>query len=567
MKIKNLDTALTRKFVMYFVPYLYSEFLLLVLMLLGTAGSLVTPYVLKIIIDDIFPKGNLRALIQILIFLLVVYILRIACSVIIDILNTSISQKIVADIRSDILSVTLKRDTGYFKTINHGELIYTVMNDVHVIQNALSSLLTDLLNNALNVLGILIMLGVLNLKLTLMSLTVIPVIMVSIRKFTPFIQRSFRNIQETEEHLNGFFMEKLRNIRVIKSFNTLAYEEGRLHSISNKLITNYRKNAKISSLNSNITTFLIAIGPIIVLIYGGIGVFAGTMTVGALIAFIQYLNRLYSPSISIMNNYNQLLKSVISMERVGKYLDLEDTEQDRGKKEEIKDFRKIIFDDVTLIRDNTTILEGVSLNFERGKLYGVLGPSGSGKSSFVNLLCGFIQPSSGSVSIDAGKAINMVSNWSCFLGLIEKENQLFNGTIYENIKYGNFGATDSAIDVASRLACFLPVVDKLPQGYETVINETGTMLSDGQKQRISIARALLKSPSIIIFDESTSTLDLELENRLIANIKLTYEDAIIIIITHRYNILKQVDHIYAFEDGRLKKEGSLEDFHLELSLL
>lgn len=534
-------------------------------MVVGTIGSLATPYVLKIVIDDIFPKGNFNDLVTLLGFLLGVYILRIVCSLIIDVLNISISQKIVADIRNDILASTLKKPITFFREINHGELIFTVTNDVHVIQNALSSLITNLLNDSLNVIGILIMLAILNLKLTLISLIIIPFMIISIRKFTPVLQRSFRKVQETEEVLNGFFMEKLRNIRVIKSFNTFSFEENKLKSISTKLIDVYRKNTTMSSLNSNVITFFVAVGPLIVLIYGGRGVFAGTMTLGALIAFIQYLNRLYSPTINIMNNYNQLIKSAVSMERVGKYINFEKAIREKLIATNVENFKRIEFADVTLVRNANILLDHISLSFEKGKIYGVIGPSGAGKSSFINAICGFMKPDTGSICTELGTSVYEIENWSDSIGLIEKENQLFNGTIYENIRYGSFNATESDVQKASDQAGFTQVINKLQEGYKTVINETGTILSDGQKQRISIARALLKKPPIIIFDESTSTLDLELEKSLIVNLRASYKDSIIIIITHRYNILKEFDYIYAFENGQLKRSGRPEEFKNEIS--
>jgi len=558
---------LTGKYLKYFRPYIFDILLLITLMIISSAGSLATPYVLKIIIDEIFPKGDFTQLIAILIFLVVIYVLRILCNLWTDILDNKISQNVVGKIRSDILSTLFLKDINFFKNVNTGDVLFTIIDDVRNIQTTLSSLILSLLNDVFVVLGIIIMLSLLNFKLTVVSLLIIPLIMYSIKKFSPLIQKHFKDVQESEGLLNNFFLQCFRNIRAIKSYETFSFENKKLSAI-NHLIYNSNKNSTFfSSINGSIVTFFIAIGPILVLIIGGKSVFTGALTLGSLIAFIQYINRLYSPAINIMRTYNQINKALISMQRVLPYLPSENADNVVSTPTTVKlaaesqiSFDKLIFSNVSLTIKEEKILSDLNIEFKKGHIYGIIGPSGSGKSSIVNLICGFLTPSAGIIKIGDSISITQIKNWTSYLGLIEKENQLFSDTIISNLKYGSADVSQEQVARAVEHAMFKEVLESSVTGYDAVINDTGSTLSDGQKQRISIARALVKAPPIIIFDEATSSLDPILESSIVNNLKKHYKNAIIIIVTHRISSLQAFDFIYAIEKGTLIKKGPPELF-------
>jgi ABC-type multidrug transport system fused ATPase/permease subunit len=557
---KNIDRL--RFFLKYLKPHIGFELLILASLVIESAGSLATPYALKIIIDDIFPKGNYTQLIQLLIGLVAIYIIRISCTVFIETSYANISEKIVSQIRSDMLVNILNRPIGFFKEVKSGDLLYTIMNDVQNIQSSVSSLILSFLDNLLTVIGILIMLGILNFKLTLISLFLLPVIFFSIRKFSPHLQQSFRRIQEIQGSINNFFIEKIRNIRVIKSYNTHQFEHTKLWVLQRASISNAIRNALMNSMNGNIITFLVAVGPIIVLIYGGKMVFQGGMTIGALIAFIQYLNRLFTPTISIMNSYNQFNKALVSMERVYPYIDR--IRPGTGQKIlNPVNIETITFKSVNYVVMNKEILSNVNMFFQTGKIYGIVGPSGSGKSTIINLFCGFILPTEGSIIINDQFDLNSFTNWQSNLGLIEKENQLFNGTILENLEYGGFEQNGNSIANVCEDAELQEFINVLPEGLNTLVNETGTFRSDGQKQRISVARAFYKNAKVIILDEATSALDEKLERKIIKKLRLRYSQSIIIVITHRLSILSELDYLYSLDEGKIKFEGQPGEILLE----
>lgn len=558
METRQLNTSYIKRFIRYLRPHIGGEVLLLLMMLIASAGSLATPYILKIIIDDIFPKGNYSQLITILFTLIVIYLVRIICSIFTDLLYARISQRVIAAIRADVLNTILARPILFFREVKPGDLLFTIMNDVQNIQLAVSSFVLTFTSDLLTVIGIMIMLAILNLKLTVISLLILPAVIFSIRRFTPHLQSNFRNIQELQELLNNFVLEKIKNIRVVRSYNATKFEQNNLFDLQQQDIKANTRNAVLSSLNTNITVFLVAIGPVIVLMYGGKAVFEGALTIGSLIAFIQYLNRLYSPSMNIMNSYNKFAKALVSMERVSKYLPGDSPEKSGAIR--TPDFQSITFRNVSFAINDSQILHEVNLRFEKGNIYGIIGPSGSGKSTISSLLCDFIRPTTGEILLDEKVPVSYLSDWQNSLGLIEKENQLFSIPIFENIRYGSFDASDSEVLKAATDAGLMEFVENLPAGFNTSINESATSLSDGQKQRISIARAFLKKANVIIFDEATASLDIKLEQQIISSLRKNHRDAIIIIITHRLQSLRHVDYVYNIENGFVVQEGALDAF-------
>lgn len=558
MAAKHHHASYIKRFIRYLYPHLGLELLIFLLMIITSAGSLATPYILKIIIDDIFPKGNYTQLVWILAVLVVIYVIRILCSVCTDMLYARVSLRIVAAIRSDILRNILARPMSFFRLAKPGDILFTVMNDVQNIQAAVSVLVLTFMTDLLTVTGIVIMLALLNLKLTLISFLILPLMIFSIRKFTPLLQANFRKSQDLQELLNNFVLEKIKNIRVVRSYSTATYEQNKLHALQQQDIQLGTRNALLSSLNSNATVFLVAIGPVVVLMYGGKAVFEGLLTIGALIAFIQYLNRLYSPTMNIMNSYNNLTKALVSMERVSKYMD--DVSPVTKDRIPTPDFQAITLEHVSLADNGKCILDDVNMRLEKGKIYGIIGPSGSGKSTICNLLCDFVKPSSGHVLLDDEIPVHSLSDWHQSIGLIEKENQLFSQTIFENVRYGSFDAAMKEVREAATQAGLAEVLEDLPQGIDTIINENGTTLSDGQKQRISIARALVRKARLIVFDEATAALDIQLEQHVIDGLRTHHKDAVIVIITHRLHSLRAVDYVYSVANGSIVKKGPPEEF-------
>ncbi len=537
-------------FLSFIKPYITKKIFLFALMILSSVSALATPYVLKIIIDDIFPHKMYKDLVNLLLILIGIYIYRIISSIITDIIYTKVSKGIIADLRVDIFRRILRKKSDFFREQKPGEIVFLLTNDVGNIQNTLSALVLNVINNLFTVISILVMLLALDVKLTFISLLIVPFIIINTKKFIPPIKRNFEKVQNIDSKIYNFFITVIRNIRVIVTYGTLHFEVENAKGLHKQLVTASTKSTLYEAFSRNITTFLMALGPVIVLLFGGKMVFEGVLTIGSLIAFIQYLNRLYTPAVSLATSFNDYERAKISMQRIYKHIEGGD-ETAASLFNYTQRINKISFRNVGFsYNKGKSVLTNVSLEFEKGKIYGIIGESGSGKSSLVNVLCKLEKPSEGGIYAD-GMDIQEISNWHDHIALIEKENQLFNDTILYNIKYGSPEAAHELIQKILQDAQLESVISTASDGIETIVSDSATVISDGQKQRISIARALLKYPSVIVFDEATSPLDINLEKTIINNIREKYQDSIIIIITHRLNILKELDSVYKVEDGTI----------------
>ena len=535
-------------FVKYLKPYIALEVILLFLLLGSSLLALVTPYVLKIIIDDIIPQRDYNELVKILLILVSVYVVRIVSNLIFETLFTRLNQSIINDIRLDLFSNMLIENRMIRKE-KIGELVFILKDDVENIQEGISSFGLKIANNGSMIIGITIMLFLLNTKLTLLSLTVLPIIIFSTRYFLTRIKKAFSNIQIIDAEIHDYFFERLKNIRVILSYNTIDYELKKSIGLHNKLKGNHTHAAMIKGLSNNITGFFIAIGPLFVLLYGGKQVLMNIMTLGSLIAFMQYLNKLYNPMLNLINGYNELEKTKVSMTRVHKYFTKTPTKSKKILKNE--PLESLHISDVSFAYGNKLVLNKINMEFKKGKIHGIIGASGTGKSTLIDLICGFIEPDMGEILFNKNHNVHDLINWHSYYALIEKENQLFSTDIISNVKYGNFDVNANDVKNAIRLAQLEEVIERLEFNGETKLTNNCTSLSDGQKQRISISRALLKKPKILIIDEATSSLDPKTEEKIFYHLKRNCIDSLIIFVTHRPSSLKYCDNVYELKNRNL----------------
>jgi len=552
-------------FLSFMKAHIRLQIVLLILMVISSVCSLASPYVLKIIIDDIFPHKTYSYLVNTLCILVLIYVIRIGINILSDIAFTKISKDIIADIRVDVLSKILKNNLNFFRDHKSGEIVFLLTNDIGNIQNMMSSLLLGFLSNIFTVLSVLFMLFTLNVKLTWVSLTIIPLIIISLKAFIPYVRKTFEEIQVEESKIYDYLMNCINNVRVILSYGTADYETIRATKMHERLIKVSVRASLYNTFSKNTTTFFIAVGPVIVLLIGGKMVFQSELTIGSLIAFTQYLNKIYNPVISLSNSYNDFAKARVSMERIYKHINIEhlDRKEVNSNGSDFTSINKVEFKEVSFSYGEKIILHNINFTFEKGKVYGIIGESGSGKSSLINLLCKLEKPYSGNILCDE-TSIDYIDNWTQHIALIERENQLFNDTIENNISYGSPVQKHDFLEEVISDAELTNVINEKIGGLKTNISNYTTVISDGQKQRVSIARALLKKPSIIIFDEATSALDILLEKKILETLKRKYSNSIIIIVTHRLNLLQDLDAVYKVKNRTIinVRENILNDTKL-----
>jgi len=528
-------------------------------MILTSVGTLVSPYVLKIIIDDVFPSQDYSLLINILLILIGINIFRLCINYVSDYLFEWVSNNITCDIRMDLFNHLMRLPISFFHQNKAGDLVHRVNSEINSIQSILTGTVVRLINSLCSIIGLAVMLCILNWPLFLLSMSIMPFVFFNTRYFQPKIQENIKNSREKDSDILSFLMERFSNIKLIKSYVRQNYEQKKLFEKTKEQISLNLKNIRLTGTTRNITMFLTMIVPILILGVGGKQVISGVMTVGALVAFIQYTNRIFDPFRNLMGLYFETIRALVSMQRIFDLFEIR-PEETAKKEEEIQKKQNIIFDQVSFAYNNLSVIHDFNFTINYGKKYALVGESGCGKSTLIALLCQFCHPQNG--GIFWGKInINNISidTLRNKIALVTQDNQLFHDTILENIRYGNLDSTIKEVVSSASQIGLKNHIERLPRGFETIVGDNGTGLSGGQQQRIAIARAILKNADVIILDEATSALDSDSEKNIINLLCQLYSDKTIIVISHRLSAIRNMDEILCLNRGKIIENGNHEE--------
>jgi len=556
-----MNGKLIKAFLSFLIPYWKKELVILFLIILNTVLSLASPYFLKVIIDKVIPTKNINQLILILSALVLIYVIRLGTGVISDYLNTWLSNKLVNDIKLALVSNLLVMPYSYFDNNKPGDIIQRVNNEVHKIQFFLTNSCIRFINNLFSIVGISVMLCLLNPKLFIISIAVFP-FAIAINKLSKnplkdYIDKSCKK----EGELYNFYIDRVKNIKLIISFNSFKREINKVNSELTELFTLYLKTSVVSSLAGNAATFFVALGPILILGYGGSLIMKGVLTVGAVVAFIQYMNRLYAPTNDMVSLYVEYIKAKVSMERISSIL-IPDKKSETmiPKVELLNSISRIKLENISFSYGNKLVLENLSIDLTKGKRYGFVGMSGSGKSTLVKLLGKFYLAEKGAILINNDININNITRecWNGNVTILHQESLVLIETLRNNLFYGKPEATDEEIWNALDHANFSEFAKQLPHGLDTLIGEGGICLSGGQQQQVALARAFLKMSDLLILDESTSALDSNKEEHILNNLGHQFRDKIILSVSHRLSSIKDFDEIFVLENGKIVESGSHE---------
>jgi ABC-type multidrug transport system fused ATPase/permease subunit len=544
-------------FARYIKKYWDKELLLFLLIAVSSLGSLTSPYILKVIIDDVFPHKDYHLLMILLSTLIVTYVVRIVATYFFDYLFSWLSSKVVADIRRDLFGHLLHMSLSFYDKNKVGEIVHKINNEVNIIEGTLTKSVIRLCNNVFLLVGLAFLLAWLNLSLFLVSLIVFPFIFVTLRYFTPLVRKSYEKVSEKEGEINNFYTERFNCIRLIKSFNSYDYEnkklDGRIENIRHAKL----KNTIYSSLNRNIASFFIAMGPVLIFGWGGSKVLDGGMSLGALVAFLQYINRLYSPSMDMFYLNDELIRAGVSMKQVKAIFDARTERWDQPGSIALEPVEQVHIHDLHFSYEKKQILNGVDLVFTKGRSYAIVGASGCGKSTLISILTKFYRHSNGSILYN-NKPVNemSISEWMQYITVVQQHSYILHDTILENIVYNSQYDNKEEIDNILRQVGLRDVIENMESGEGTIIGDRGATLSGGQAQRVALARAFLKRSEIVILDEATSALDSHSEEKIIRFVKEVYRDKISIFISHRISAVRQADEIIVLDKGRIIAQGS-----------
>ncbi|HMV59202.1 MAG: ABC transporter ATP-binding protein [Nitrospira sp.] len=526
---------------------------------LATALELVPPYLVKIVIDDVIQAKRPEMLMWVLGALLGSYILRNLMSSMRVRFNNLLEQKAVHTLRMQVFGALQRLSLSYFENRSTGEIMTRVTSDTEHVERIFVDGLEGLLTASLTLIGITIMMFFLNWKLALLSLVPIPILIVCAAWFTKRVHKYYAEIRKSVADLNAYLQDALSGIKETIGFNQHEYERKRFETLSQTYSQNSLRAMFLWSWYWPGMVFVGSTGTVLILWYGAEEVMAGNLTVGQLVMFLSYLGLFYTPINEIHSLNHMLQHALAASERVFEILDTKAEVEDRpGAVRPVErlrgavEYRQVVFG----YRQEGTVLSDVNLTVRPGERIALVGPSGAGKTSLLKLLMRFYDVRSGAVLVDGYDVRDLpVAFLRGQIGLVQQEPFLFNGTVRQNIVYSDLSASHERVEAAARAARAHDFITRLPDGYDSWIGERGVKLSVGQKQRVSIARVLLKDPPIIIFDEATSNIDTETEVKIREALNDLTKGRTTFIIAHRLATLHDVDRIIVVERGTIVEEG------------
>jgi len=527
---------------------------------LTTVLELIPPWLTKVVIDEVIQKQRADLLPWIIAGLIVTYGMRNIFGSLRIRFNNTLEQKVVYDLRDQVFSALQRLSISYYENRSTGEIMSRVNNDTEHVERIFIDGLESMLTASLTLIGIMIMLFLLNWKLALLSLLPIPLLVLSASTFTKRMHRYYHDIRRSSADLNAYLQDAISGIRETIGFNQQSSERTRFNVLSHDYSQSNLNAMYLWSLYSPSMMFVGSLGTVLILWFGGHEVLSGSLTLGELVMFLGYLALFYVP-INQIHSVNHLLQHALAAsDRVFEVLDTAPEVQDRpGVSAPAERLHGAVrFEQVGFFyRPDVPVLTDITLDIKPGERIALVGPSGAGKSTLLKLLMRFYDVKSGALLIDGHDVRDLpLAFLRHHIGLVQQEPFLFNGTVRDNIAYGDPTADQGRIEEAARAARAYEFIAELPEGYETWIGERGVKLSVGQKQRVSIARVLLKNPPIVIFDEATSNVDTETELKMREALSTLMEGRTTFTIAHRLSTLQDADRIVVVDRGRILEEGS-----------
>jgi subfamily B ATP-binding cassette protein MsbA len=558
-------------------PYRGTLAIIFVAMLIETFMSLAAPWPLKIILDNVvgdhkispwlhrvlghtLEGGNrLHTAFVAACLYVIISALGALASYIENYYTESAGQWVAHDLRMRMYNHLQRLSLGYYNTHQTGPILSTITSDISTIQSFASSSTLDILVDMLTIVSMLGLMFWLNWDFTLIALAVTPFLLFFVSRFKKAVKDATHEVRKEQSQIVAVVQQGLESMQVVKAFGQEKAEEDMLKTVSEATVSAALKARSVKALLSPVVTIVVAICTAIVLWRGAALILAGTMTVGSLTVYLAYLSRFFKPVKDLATTTNAIAQVTVGVERVRSILDTDtiipdppdglDPETLKGEIE----LRDVAFG----YNPETPILTDVSFHIQPGEFVGIVGPTGSGKSTVVSLIPRFYDADSGSVLVD-GKDVReyRIKPLRDQIGYVLQDTVLFHGTILENIAFGNPHATKDEIIAAAKLANADEFISRMPLGYDTLVGERGSTLSGGQRQRIGIARVMVRNNPILLLDEPTAALDSESEKLVIDALEKLMKGKTVIAIAHRLTTIRDADQIIVLAGGVVAESGS-----------
>jgi ATP-binding cassette subfamily B protein len=539
-------------------PYWRGLIAVLLLGLFSTVVGLAQPYFSRLLIDNALMRHNLHALWQIAVAMLIITVIGFLVNALSNYTYTKLSADSLFSMRLTVFQHLQKLSPRYFARQKLGDIVSRINNDIGEVQRVCSDTLLSIFSNVLFLFGSLAMMLWLNPRLTLASVCLLPISILALKHYQNRLMFHTAELRQRSSDLGSFLIESIMGMRLIVTSTAEDRETERFRGHNTRFVQSLLSMQMTAFFASALPGAVLTLSTAAVFLYGGRLVIQGHLSVGAFVAFLAYHVRLLAPVQNLLGIYTSLLTGGVSLARVFEVLDVPIEVPDPVAPMPLPKFHnEICFNDVAFrYLPDVPVLQDISLTLKKGSFYALVGTSGAGKSTIGDLLVRFFDVQSGSITID-GVDIREVSlrDLRSSIAVVEQTPYLFHATVRENIAYGRPDASLEDIQEAARQAGIHRHIEGLPNRYETLIGERGSTLSVGERQRIALARALLRDPAVLVLDEPTSALDPEAEAVLTGELARNLSGRTTLVITHRRSLVEVADYVFVIADGGVVEEG------------
>ncbi|WP_336786696.1 ABC transporter ATP-binding protein [Paenibacillus sp. MMO-177] len=562
---KPFNWAQMRRLFIYMKPYTRQLIPVIVAMIVGTVTRLTIPALTIVAIDQAIQPENGQTsygkLYLVAGIMVALFIIQWASNQYRIKYTNIIGQKVIYDLRHHLFQHIQKLSFRFYDKRPAGSVLVRVTNDVNALQDLFTNGVVNSLMDCVQLAGIVIILLIWNFKLGLAVMITVPIMFLVSSALRKRIRFAWQDVRKKQSRINSHLNESIQGMKITQAY---VQEKENMRFFDNMNAVNVKAWNKASALNQTfgpVIEVTSAIGTFILFWYGAYLIEHQEITVGLLVGFANYVGNFWDPINRLGQVYNQLLVAMASSERIFEFIDEEPTVGELEYAKPLPSIRgDVHFDNIVFeYEKGRPALHGISINVKAGQSIALVGHTGSGKSTIINLLCRFYDPVSGVVRIDGQDIRNItLDSLRSQVGLVMQDTFIFSGTIRDNIRYGRLDATDNEIVEAAKAVNAHDFIMSLPDGYDTEVEERGNVLSMGQRQLLSFARALLADPRVLILDEATASIDTETELKIQEALKTLLKGRTSFMIAHRLSTIRNADEIIVLDHGRIVEQGNHE---------